>query len=298
LKKKKKILILGGSGLLGLNFIQKFDTNYEILASYYHHKPNFLQYKNTRFVKLSINKTFKEFEKLIFIFKPDYVFNFLAISEIEKCEKYKNKCKKLIFDGFKKALKISKKYNCKFVHMSTDTVYNEENKNNLETSKLGYKNYYTYLKILCEKHLAKNYSNYLILRGRFFGYSLTQKNFFEQILQKLKKNQKIVCYDDMFSTPLNVVNFCENLKTLLEKNKKGIFNISSNKKISRYKFAILVSQIFDLNSRLIIKKKYFLNNSLTKKNLDTSINNSKIRKINGIKIETLRKSLTNLKNEK
>ena len=33
--------------------------------------------------------------------------------------------------------------------MSTDTVYNEENKNNLETSKLGYKNYYTYLKILC-----------------------------------------------------------------------------------------------------------------------------------------------------
>ena len=62
--------------------------------------------------------------------------------------------------------------------MSTDTVYNEENKNNLETSKLGYKNYYTYLKILCEKHLAKNYSNYLILRGRFFGYSLTKKKFF------------------------------------------------------------------------------------------------------------------------
>ena len=291
-------MILGGSGLLGLNFIHRFDANYEILASYNHHKPNFLKYKNTRFVKLSINKTFKKLEKLVFNFKPDYVFNFLAISEIEKCEKYKKKCKKVIFDSFKKTLKISKKYNCKFVHMSTDTVYNEENKNNLETSKLGYKNYYTYLKILCEKHLAKNYSNYLILRGRFFGYSLTKKNFFEQILQKLKKNQKIVCYENMFSTPLNVVNFCENLKTLLEKNKKGIFNIASNKKISRYKFAILVSQIFDLNSRLIIKKKYFLNNSLTKKNLDTSINNSKIKKINGIKIETLRKSLTNLKNEK
>lgn len=298
MEKKKKILILGGSGLLGLNFIQKFDLNYEILASYNLHKPNFLQYKNTRFVKLSISKNFKKLEKLVFNFKPDYVFNFLAISEIEKCEKYKKKCKKVIFDSFKKALKISKKYNCKFVHMSTDAVYNEENKNNLETSKLGYKNYYTYLKILCEKHLAKNYSNYLILRGRFFGYSLTKKNFFEQILHKLKKNQKIVCYDNMFSTPLNVVNFCENLKILLEKNKKGIFNLSSNKKVSRYKFAILVSKIFNLNSKLIIKKKYFLNNSTTKKNFDTSINNSKIKKINGIKIETLRKSLISLKNEK
>ena len=291
-------MILGGSGLLGLNFIKRFDKDYKILASYNHHKPNFLQCKNTCFVRLNINKTLKKLEKLFLNFKPDYVFNFLAISEIEKCEKYKNKCKKVIFDGFKKALKISKKYNCKFVHMSTDTVYNEENKKNLETSKLGYKNYYTYLKILCEKHLAKNYSNYLILRGRFFGYSLTKKNFFEQILHKLKKNQKIVCYDNMFSTPLNVVNFCENLKILLEKNKKGIFNISSNKKVSRYKFAILVSKIFNLNSKLIIKKKYFLNNSTTKKNFDTSINNSKIKKINGIKIETLTKSLINLKNEK
>lgn len=298
MKKKKKILILGGSGLLGLNFIQRFETNYEILASYNRHKPNFLQYKNTRFVKLSINKTFKKLEKLVFNFKPDYVFNFLAISEIEKCEKYKKNCKKVIFDSFKKALKISKKYNCKFIHMSTDTVYNEENKNNLETSKLGYKNYYTYLKITCEKYLTNNYSNYLILRGRFFGYSLTKKNFLEQILHKLKNNQKIVCYENMYSTPLNVVNFCENLKILLEQNKKGIFNISSNKKISRYKFAILVSQIFNLNSKLIIKKKYFPNNNLTKKNLDTSIDNCKIKKVKGIKIETLRKSLINLKNEK
>jgi len=297
LKKKKKILILGGSGLLGLNFINKFNSEYEILASYNHNKPNKFLFKNTRFIKLDINKNFKEFKK-IFYFKPDYVFNFLAISEIENCEKNKENCKKVIFEGLKNALKISKKYNCKFVHVSTDTVYNEKNRYNSETSKLGYKNYYTYLKILCEKYLKKNYSNYLILRGRFFGYSLTRKNFFEQILFKLKNNQKIICYDNMYSTPLGVTNFCENLKTLLEKNKKGIFNISSNRKISRYKFAILVSKIFNLNSKFIIRKKYILSNHLTKKNLNTSIDNSKIKKINGIKIETLKKSLISLKNEK
>ncbi len=295
---KKKILILGGSGLLGLSFIHRFNEEYEILASYNRNKPNTSFLKNIRFIKLSINKTFKNLEKLIYNFKPDYVFNFLAISEIEKCEKNKTKCKKVIFDSFKRALKVSKKYNCKFVHMSTDAVYNEKNKNNSETSKLGYRNYYTYLKIICEKHLVKNYSNYLILRGRFFGYSLTKKNFFEQILYKLKKNQRIDCYENMFSTPLNVVNFCEILKTLLEKNKKGVFNISSNKKISRYKFAILVSQIFNLNSKLIIKKKYFQKDNFTKKNLDTSIDNSKIKKISGIKIEPIKKSLINLKNEK
>ena len=298
MKKKNKILILGGSGLLGLNFIQRFSSEYEILASYNHHKPNTSLLKKTHFVKLSINRTFKNFEKLIYNFKPDYVFNFLAISEIEKCEKHKIECKKVIFDGFKRALKISKKYNCKFVHMSTDAVYNEEKEFNSETSKLGYKNYYTYLKILCEKHLVKNYSNYLILRGRFFGYSLNKKNFFEQILHKLKKNQKIVCYENIYSTPLNVVNFCEILNTLLEKNKRGIFNISSNKKISRYKFAILVSKIFNLNSKLIIKKKYSQNDNFLKKNFNTSIDNSKIKKIKGIKIETMTKSLINLKNEK
>ena len=137
-------MILGGSGLLGLNFIKRFDKDYKILASYSHHKPNFLQCKNTCFVRLNINKTLKKLEKLFLNFKPDYVFNFLAISEIEKCEKYKNKCKKVIFDGFKKALKISKKYNCKFVHMSTDTVYNEENKiEEVNPFARGYKKYMT-----------------------------------------------------------------------------------------------------------------------------------------------------------
>tara|TARA_B100001248_G_scaffold262361_1_gene257762 strand:- start:848 stop:1744 length:897 start_codon:yes stop_codon:yes gene_type:complete len=298
LKKKKKILILGGSGLLGLNFIRKFSSEYEILATYNQHKPNKSLLKNTRFIKLKINKNFKNFKKTIFNFKPDYVFNFLAISEIEICEKNKENCKKVFFESLKNALRISKKYNCKFIHISTDTVYNEKNEYNSETSKLGYKNYYTYLKILCEKYLKKNYSNYLILRGRFFGYSLTKKNFFEQILFKLKNNQKIICYDNMYSTPLGVVNFCENLKTLLEKDKKGIFNISSNTKISRYKFAILVSKIFNLNSKFIIRGKYILKKHPTKKNLNTSIDNSKIKKINGIKIETIRKSLIILKNEK
>ena len=62
-----------------------------------------------------------------------------TISEIEKCEKYKKKCKKVIFDSFKKALKISKNIIVNLFICRLTQYIMRKNKNNLETSKLDIK---------------------------------------------------------------------------------------------------------------------------------------------------------------
>ena len=104
MKYKKKILIFGGSGLAGLNFIKLFSKKYKILASYNLNKPKISEFENVQFLKIDILSPYKEIKKQVKLFKPNYVFNFSAISEVDLCEKNKKFCKKILFEGFKKGL--------------------------------------------------------------------------------------------------------------------------------------------------------------------------------------------------
>ena len=298
MNRKKKILIFGGSGLLGLNFIRKYNQKYEILATYHSNKPSIFKKDNIKFVKLNIADPVSKIILKLKTFKPDYVFNFSGISEINVCEKNKKLCKEVIYFGLKKISKIAKNFNTPVLHISTDSVYNITNKLNSESSSLSGQNYYSKLKIKCEKYILNNHKEYIIIRTRFFGFSLTKKNFFEKILQSAKKNKKIYCYKNVYSTPVSVHNLCKIISKLVDKNIKGIFNVSSDKKISRYDFAKQVCKVFKIRADIIVGLNYSFKKDKIKKPLNTSISNKKIKKFSFIKIENLSKSLLKLKNEK
>ena len=78
--------------------------------------------------------------------------------------------------------------------------------------------------------------------------------------------------------------------------KTGIFNISSNIKISRYAFAKQTAKIFNLDNKLIIRTKY-LNKKNINKPLNSSISNKKIKRIKEVKIMSVIQSLKKLKYE-
>ena len=79
--------------MLGLNFIKKYNQNYEILATYYSNKPPIFKKNNIKFIKLNIAESCLQNNSKTKNFKPDYVFNFSGISEIDVCEKNKKRCK-------------------------------------------------------------------------------------------------------------------------------------------------------------------------------------------------------------
>ena len=297
--KKKKILLFGGSGLLGLNFIKKYNKNYEIIATYYSNRPVTFRNKNIKFIRLNLRDPLSKIILKLKTYKPEYVLNFSGISETDICEKEKEKCKEIVYYGLQKISKIAKKFNSVILHISTDTVYNKKNKSNTENSNLMGQNYYSRLKIKCEKYILNNHSNYIIIRTRFFGYSITKKNFFEQILLSAKKNKKINCFKNIYSNPISVLNLSEIIDKLIENNIKGTFNISSDKKISRYDFAKLVCKIFKIKEKKIINGvNYFPTKKKIKKPQNSTLSNKKIKKYKFVKIENLTKSLIKLKNEK
>jgi nucleoside-diphosphate-sugar epimerase len=52
--KKKKLLIIGGSGLVGISLIKKLRTRYKIIATFFKSKPK--RFKYVQWVKLDFSK--------------------------------------------------------------------------------------------------------------------------------------------------------------------------------------------------------------------------------------------------
>ena len=132
---------------------------------------------------------------------------------------------------------VSKLSNLKLIHISTDHLFSGKKKGKYsEKSLCKPVNYYGKTKLSGEK-ILKDYEKSLILRTNFFG-SLSKKNnsFANKILSRIKLNKKVYLWDDIFFTPVFLIDLIKIINLLINKNIYGIYNISSNNKISKYDF--------------------------------------------------------------
>ena len=239
-----KILLIGSSGLLGLN-----------LKSYLKFKKmKVLNFKRTS-KKNFIHKNFcKEF---FYKNKFSIIINLSAITDIDYCEKNKIGAKKVNFMITKNIVDeiIRNKHKTFFIFLSTDQFYNKF-KSNYE-NKTVIKNYYAKTKHLSEKYLKKIPS--VSIRTNFFGLSLNLKkrySFSDFIFFNLKKKNKINLADDILFSPISINSLNKIIYLCCKKKISGIYNVGSKKGISKYKFGIKFAKKFKLNLDLINRVMY------------------------------------------
>jgi perosamine synthetase len=288
---KKKILVIGASGLFGLNFINKNSSKFEIICNI--NKKKIIN-KNFKNIKLNFRNE-KIFFNQIKKIKPDIILNAAGFTDVKKCEKKKEMAKTANFLILNPLIKISNKFNIKLVQISTDHIFNG-NKKGLykENDKKIPINYYAKTKSEAEDNIIKTCKKYLIIRTNFFGWgSPYRTSFTDYVIKNLSLKNNIYLNDDIFFTPMYLGNLIDCLNILIIKNKNGIYNISSDKKISKYSFGKKIAKIFDLDDSLIIQNKKI--EILKPKNM--ALDNSKISKTVPKKLLNLASNLTNLKTD-
>lgn len=291
---KKKLLVFGINSFLGKNIVNYLSATYEICGTYFNLKPNFKSYKKIKLLKVDLTK--KEYFKNIFLkkYEPDLIINCAGESDVHICDKNKKKCKKKIFTITKNASDFAKKRNVYFVTISTDILFkNLNNKLCSEKDKPNPFNYYGKVKLMAENYVKKTNRNSLIIRTRFFGL-YSKNNFFTNILT-IKNKKKLICYDDIYSTPIYVNDLIKAIILSYDKKIKGIINISGDESISRYKFATLVAKSFKLDTKYLYKKNYKLNKCLNKNIFSSSLSNRKIKKKTNIKFKKLSTAIREIK---
>ena len=81
---------------------------------------------------------------------------------------------------------------------------------------------------------------------------------------------------------------------MIEGHNSGIFNVSSNERISKYDFGIMIAKNFKFAKDLIIKDKLANRSDLVKRPFDMSLSNEKVVRTTGINIIPLKQQITYL----
>lgn len=163
-----------------------------------------------------------------------YVLNCAAITDIEYSEKNPLSCFQTNTIAVHNMDSLCRKYNRKLIHISSDYAVNPIN-------------IYGYSKFISEKVIDLNKS--LVIRTSFYS-----PKFY--IIKSLMLKHITYVYKNMFFNPVSINRIVAEIYK--NRDRKGILNIFSERKISKYNFARMVAKILNLNSQ-IIKPLYWIN---------------------------------------
>lgn len=235
-----KILVTGGAGTVGSYVKMVFGKNKVTLTN-----KESLDVAKKNEVKKYINKN-----------KPDYIFHFAALTNVDFCEENKKEASEINASGTKNLADVCKLYSIPLVYISTSAVF----KGDVLPSDDGYSeddtpnpaNYYGKTKLLGEQAIKNALKKYIIVRaGWMIGGAKKEKKFLSYIINEIKQGKTVFAVDDKFGTITYAKDLLFFIKKLLISKKFGLFHYGSKGICSRYEMAKVVANV--VNKRAIIK---------------------------------------------
>jgi UDP-4-amino-4,6-dideoxy-N-acetyl-beta-L-altrosamine transaminase/dTDP-4-dehydrorhamnose reductase len=281
---KKKVLIFGGTGLFGINFLNYFNKHFQIIANYNSVK---FFHPNLKYIKINLNKS-NEILSSINKIKPDIIVNACAKTNIDWCAANLKSSYAINVSLAEKLAIISKNKGIYFIQISSDHLFSGRARFKTEKHIKNPLNDYAKQKSKGEELVIKNNKDSLIIRTNFFGYSQDKKNnFTTESINRLKDKKLVFAFKDYYFTPIYITNLLEILKKLIRKKATGIINIVGNERVSKYEFLLKVCKIFKLESKYI-KPALISKSKLTvKRHSELSLSNKLLKKKYNIRVSNL-----------
>jgi len=249
-----KILITGGSGLLGQylnNFLSKSN---EILSIYNSKTGNCTDYNSVR-GNITDNNIIREiFES----FRPEVVIHTAAITNpllvkpFTEQDYYSTNT-----EATKRIAELCEQFNSKLIYLSTDLVYSGKEGSMLnEDALIRPISIYAKTKLKGEAKIKETFDNYLILRtALLFGFGLNHtKSFFDTMFNNLSQNIPINLFADQFRTPLSLIEASRMISEIvfLDINSETI-NFAGVDRVSRFELGELLCEVSGFNKNLLNK---------------------------------------------
>ncbi len=239
-----KVLLFGGSGLVGSGFIEEFDETLEIEAP----RAEAVDILD----KDAISKIVNEFN-------PDSVVNFAAFTNVEEAENQKDDKNGLAYKinvlGAKNVAEVCKESIKHLVHISTEYIFdgNKENSPYTEEDKPNPINWYGQTKYLGEQAVLEIGAKSVIVRismpySSFYELKVDIARFF---LNQLKKGKQIKAIEDQNITPTLVSDIVKAISGIAAAKLKGIYHVSARDTTTPLDFVKTIAETFSLDYSLI-----------------------------------------------
>lgn len=276
------ILICGASGLVGKELCDYFEkNNVKYIGTYNKNKIN----KNNMFyVDYSDEKSLKNF---LMINKITTCIFCIVERVLEKCEDNWNETKKINIDLVNITSFICNSLNIKFIHLSTDYVFDGFKQPNFPNSEKNPLQNYGISKLISEYRIIKNCKNYCIIRTPVLYSTLSKLNenavfLIGKKLFDLRKNKSYNEDNYNIRRPLYIPDLCNFIYNCIKEKWIGIYHFyNPYNKFTKYEICKIIGNVLDINTSNIYPND-IINEEIVSRPYDTQLidNNYNINNYN------------------
>ena len=227
-----KIALIGSTGMLGID-VNAALKGVNFLLKNYNSKN--LDITDARLTQDAMNS-----------FKPDYIINCAAYTNVDLAEEEKEKADAVNHLGAQNLAEAALALDSRIVHISTDYVFDGTKKTPYsEDDATNPINEYGLSKLKGENAIKESGASYVILRTSWL-YGKNGKNFVNTILKLADNQKKIEVVNDQFGCPTYTKDVAYAISEIILKDnsKNEIYHLTNSGSASWYEFALEIIHVF------------------------------------------------------
>ncbi|UCF08999.1 MAG: NAD(P)-dependent oxidoreductase [Thermoplasmata archaeon] len=246
----EKLMIVGGSGLLGGHLIDFAQDEFVVWATFNSHP---FERKGCKTIPMDITDA-RSCEKSIIRIKPDFIILTAAQRNVDYCEKNQSEVWRINVEGPKNVVAAAKKVGAKMIYLSTDLVFDGESEHYVEDDRANPINLYGRTKFEGEREVAANMDDCAIARVSVlydwnpFHHTF---NFGAWVYDSLRQGREMALFTDQFGNATYIKNACEALVSMYKSDEKGVFHVAGKHCVDRYSIGLQVADVFGFDRDLI-----------------------------------------------
>jgi dTDP-4-dehydrorhamnose reductase len=234
----QRILLLGGTGILGLEVLRLLQNNN-------------LEYVAPTSTDLDIRDK-DQLSRFVSDFKPAWIINCAAWTDVDGAESSFGEARALNAIAVENLGIAADLFDCKVVHISTDYVFNgESSEPYLETSHVQPLNKYGESKLEGERALLAVFPAAYVIRTSWL-YGISGKNFVKTIVGKALRSEEARVVDDQVGSPTSARDLAIGVFSILKNQPEpGIYNYSNRASCSWFELAKEIYETVGANTGLV-----------------------------------------------
>lgn len=248
-KDMKKILIVGGGGLLGSSLVKVIteESNWEVKVA----SRKFLA--DAKGYERWDSNSRSDWKEMILKerWKPDVIVNVAAMTNVDQCEIEREGAWKTNVELVSVIAEMARKVDAKVIQLSSDNIFDGVNGPYTEDDKAKPINYYGKTKLAAENVCLSSGIDCAIIRTMWlYGQSaMGKKTFVDWLIERVLGRETTRIAIDEIGNPTLTDDVAYAILKIIEKNLTGIVNIAGENRVSRWEWANRICDVYRIDKR-------------------------------------------------
>jgi len=298
-KRKKKIFLTGGSGLLGTRLIELLARRYTIASFDRNGVPDSIKTLCQEFTGDLTKK--EDVAQAVLSFKPEIIIHAAAMTDVDGCEENKDLAYQVNVEGTKNIVDEAVRLSCHLIYISTDFVFDGKKGSYSENDTPNPVDYYGQTKYEGEGVVSKAKTQSLIIRIAYpYRAHFEKTDKIRWMLPKLQNSEEITAVSDQYGTPTFIDDIVSVLDTMIEKKVTGLYHVVGATRASWFEVAQAVCRVFGFDEKLVKPMRYadfIAGKKRAPRPYDSSLSIEKLRHDLGLSMSTLEEGITKIKQQ-